>query len=209
MLYCRLGDRHGENLLLDELNGDVVHVDFNCLFDAGKTFPKPERVPFRLTHNMVDGMGLSGYDGVYRLACEKTLGVFRDNFESLVSVLEGFVHDPLVEWSNSKKKSQQREAAGTMVGDDTRARLLRGARADSKAAAAAVEAGTADGEPYDEQQAEKAKEFLGVIRRKLNGLESQNGMFSLSVVGQVEELIQNATSPENLGKMYIGWSAYL
>lgn len=204
-----LGDRHGENLLLDELNGDVVHVDFNCLFDAGKTFPKPERVPFRLTHNMVDGMGLSGYDGVYRLACEKTLGVFRDNFESLVSVLEGFVHDPLVEWSNSRKKSQQREAAGTTVGDDSRARLVRGARADSKAAAAAAEAGTADGEPYDEQQAEKAKEFLGVIRRKLNGLESQNGMFSLSVVGQVEELIHNATTPENLGKMYIGWSAYL
>ncbi|KAF9155074.1 serine/threonine-protein kinase M1 [Linnemannia schmuckeri] len=203
-----LGDRHGENLLLDELNGDVVHVDFNCLFDAGKTFPKPERVPFRLTHNMVDGMGLSGYDGVYRLACEKTLGVFRDNFESLVSVLEGFVHDPLVEWSNSRKKGQQREAAVSMAGDDTRARLLRGARADSKAAAA-TEAGTADGEPYDEQQAEKAKEFLGVIRRKLNGLESQNGMFSLSVVGQVEELIQNATTAENLGKMYIGWSAYL
>ncbi|KAG9067389.1 serine/threonine-protein kinase M1 [Linnemannia hyalina] len=204
-----LGDRHGENLMLDELNGDVVHVDFNCLFDAGKTFPKPERVPFRLTHNMVDGMGLSGYDGTYRLACEKTLGVFRDNFESLMSILEGFVHDPLVEWSNSRKKSQQREATGAMVGDDTRTRLMRGARADPKAAAAVAEAGTADGEPYDEQQAEKAKEILGVIRRKLNGLESQNGMFSLSVVGQVEELIQNATTPENLGKMYIGWSAYL
>ena len=28
-----LGDRHGENILLDQNNGDVVHVDFNCLFD--------------------------------------------------------------------------------------------------------------------------------------------------------------------------------
>lgn len=28
----RLGDRHGENILLDTTNGDVVHVDFNCLF---------------------------------------------------------------------------------------------------------------------------------------------------------------------------------
>ena len=28
-----LGDRHGENILLDSSNGDVVHVDFNCLFN--------------------------------------------------------------------------------------------------------------------------------------------------------------------------------
>ncbi|KAF9122997.1 serine/threonine-protein kinase M1 [Mortierella sp. 14UC] len=212
-----LGDRHGENLLLDERNGDVVHVDFNCLFDAGKLFPKPERVPFRLTHNMVDGMGLSGYDGVFRASCEKTMGVFRENMDSLVSVLEGFVHDPLVEWSNSRKRGQQKDATGAMAAatgvEDARMRLLRG-RPDSKAvvaaqAASAMSEAAADGEPYDEQQAEKAHQHLNTIRRKLNGSEGQSGMFSLSVVGQVEELIQNATSPENLSKMYIGWSAYL
>ncbi|KAI1315377.1 serine/threonine-protein kinase M1 [Mortierella claussenii] len=102
-----LGDRHGENLLFDHRNGDIVHVDFNCLFEQGKTFPKPERVPFRLTQNMVDAMGLSGYDGVYRLACEQALTVFRDNIDSLVSVLEGFLHDPLVEWAKSKRRGQQ------------------------------------------------------------------------------------------------------
>lgn len=30
---CRLGDRHCENILLDSNTGDVVHVDFNCLFE--------------------------------------------------------------------------------------------------------------------------------------------------------------------------------
>jgi hypothetical protein len=29
----RLGDRHCENILLDTNSGDVVHVDFNCLFE--------------------------------------------------------------------------------------------------------------------------------------------------------------------------------
>lgn len=29
----RLGDRHLENILLDINSGDVVHVDFNCLFE--------------------------------------------------------------------------------------------------------------------------------------------------------------------------------
>lgn len=35
-----LGDRHGENILVDTTNGDVVHVDFNCLFGMVSGFPK-------------------------------------------------------------------------------------------------------------------------------------------------------------------------
>lgn len=30
-----LGDRHGENILLDSTCGDTIHVDFNCLFNKG------------------------------------------------------------------------------------------------------------------------------------------------------------------------------
>lgn len=30
---CGLGDRHGENILLDSGSGDAVHVDFSMLFD--------------------------------------------------------------------------------------------------------------------------------------------------------------------------------
>lgn len=44
-----LGDRHGENILLDSGTGDCVHVDFSCLFDKGLQLEKPEMVPFRLT----------------------------------------------------------------------------------------------------------------------------------------------------------------
>lgn len=101
---CRLGDRHGENILLDSTNGDCVHVDFNCLFFKGLTFEKPEKVPFRLTPNMVDAMGLSGYEGVFRKVCELTLRVLRTNRETLMSVLETFIHDPLVEWTKDTKK---------------------------------------------------------------------------------------------------------
>jgi serine/threonine-protein kinase ATR len=80
MKYGRLGDRHGENILLDTNTGDVVHVDFNCLFEKvnsssselfscanldlqGKTLETPERVPFRLTQNLIDGLGVTGTEG--------------------------------------------------------------------------------------------------------------------------------------------------
>lgn len=58
-----LGDRHGENLSFEEGTGGLLHVDFNCLFDKGQTFEKPEVVPFRLTHNMIDAFGAYGYNG--------------------------------------------------------------------------------------------------------------------------------------------------
>ncbi|XP_041373194.1 serine/threonine-protein kinase ATR-like [Gigantopelta aegis] len=94
-----LGDRHGENILFDSTNGDCVHVDFNCLFNKGETFEWPERVPFRLTHNMTGALGPMGCEGVFRRACEVTLRVMRNQMDPLMSVLKPFIYDPLVEWS--------------------------------------------------------------------------------------------------------------
>lgn len=61
ILMPSLGDRHGENLLCDARTGEIVHVDFGCLFFTGQLLKVPETVPFRLTHNMVDAMGITGY----------------------------------------------------------------------------------------------------------------------------------------------------
>jgi len=99
-----LGDRHSENILLDTNSGDVVHVDFNCLFEKGKLLETPERVPFRLTQNIVDGLGVTGVEGVFRIACEIVMQLLRDNRDCLMNVLEPFIHDPLVEWEDEKKK---------------------------------------------------------------------------------------------------------
>jgi phosphatidylinositol kinase/protein kinase (PI-3 family) len=41
---------------------------------------------------MADGIG------VFRKAAEISLQILRTNSESLMTVLEAFVHDPLVEW---------------------------------------------------------------------------------------------------------------
>jgi serine/threonine-protein kinase ATR len=62
-MHNRLGDRHTENILLDMTCGDAIHVDFNCLFEKGLSFDYPERVPFRLTQNMIDGFGINGKEG--------------------------------------------------------------------------------------------------------------------------------------------------
>ncbi len=93
-----LGDRHAENMLFDGTNGDCVHVDFACLFNKGETLNVAERVPFRLTPNLVDVMGVSGYEGGFTNICACAMKVLRGNHDSLLNVLETFLHDPLVEW---------------------------------------------------------------------------------------------------------------
>ncbi|KAF7998404.1 hypothetical protein HCN44_009802 [Aphidius gifuensis] len=87
-----LGDRHGENLNINIVNGDCVHVDFNCLFNHGEKFEEPERVPFRLTQNMVEAMGPLGYEGPFRKSCETTLRVLRQEASTLISILTPFVY---------------------------------------------------------------------------------------------------------------------
>ncbi|KAI1328740.1 phosphatidylinositol 3 [Xylariaceae sp. FL0255] len=102
-----LGDRHGENVLLEEGNGGIFHVDFNCLFDKGLTFAQPERVPFRLTHNMVAAMGIYGYEGPFRKCSELTLSILRQQEETLMTILEAFIYDPTLDLQKEKKKKHE------------------------------------------------------------------------------------------------------
>ena len=99
-----LGDRHGENILFEEGNGGTFHVDFNCLFDKGLTFEKPELVPFRLTHNMIDAFGAYGYEGPFRKSCELTLTILRQHEDTLMTILETFLYDPTTDFIGKKKK---------------------------------------------------------------------------------------------------------
>jgi PI-3-kinase-related kinase SMG-1 len=42
--FLGLGDRHLDNILLDVRTGEVVHIDYNVCFEAGKKLRVPERV---------------------------------------------------------------------------------------------------------------------------------------------------------------------
>ncbi|OQS07946.1 phosphatidylinositol kinase (PIK-L4) [Thraustotheca clavata] len=180
-----LGDRHGENILIDCTTGECVHVDFDCLFDKGLKLARPEIVPFRLTPNVVDAFGLSGVEGVYRSSCEVALTLLRANRETLRSVLESFVHDPLVEWGRSKSKQAINSSTGV------------------RAIATA-----------NEQVNREAKTMLKTIDDRVRGIwnlgkAQHHETLPLSVKGQVDRLIAEATSDENLAQMYVGWMPFL
>lgn len=143
-----LGDRHCENILLDIQTGKVLHVDFDCLFEKGKRLPVPEIVPFRLTPNLLDALGIIGTEGTFKKSSEVTLALMRKNEVALMNVIETIIYDRNMDHSIQKA--------------------------------------------------------LKVLRNKIRGIDPQDGLV-LSVAGQTETLIQEATSEDNLSKMYIGW----
>jgi ataxia telangiectasia mutated family protein len=104
-----LGDRHSMNILLDQASAEVVHIDLGVAFEQGLMLKTPERVPFRLTREIIDGMGVSGVEGIFRRCCEATLSVMRTNKEALLTIIEVFIYDPLYKWALSPLKALERQ----------------------------------------------------------------------------------------------------
>ncbi|CAK7328913.1 unnamed protein product [Dovyalis caffra] len=178
-----LGDRHSMNILIDQATAEVVHIDLGVAFDQGLMLKTPERVPFRLTRDIVDGMGVTGVEGVFRRCCEETLSVMRTNKEALLTIVEVFIHDPLYKWALSPLKALQRQ----------------------KETDYDLETGLED--TQDQHEGNKdAERALMRVRQKLDGYEEGE---LRSVHGQVQQLIQDAIDPERLCQMFAGWGAWM
>jgi len=85
--------------MLDRLTGKILHIDFGDCFEVAVHRDKfPEKIPFRLTRMLIDAMEVSGIEGNFRSTCEAVMSMLRNNKESVLAMLEAFVHDPLINW---------------------------------------------------------------------------------------------------------------
>ena len=232
-----LGDRHPSNLLLESQSGRLLHIDFGDCFEVAQHREKyPEKVPFRLTRMLVNAMEASGIEGSYRMTCETVMRVLRTNRESLMTMLEAFVFDPLVTWRLLKPEG------GAGDGVDATGGHIRGG-------GAVMDHGTSIGSFLDAQQSarqpkvrhdpldevqyssslagpalgnpnlnQRAVEIIDRVRSKLKGTDFAKQRVlpggrratigqaeALDVKSQVDRLILQATSTENLSAAYAGW----
>ncbi|PSC71129.1 serine threonine-kinase ATM isoform X1 [Micractinium conductrix] len=189
-----LGDRHLQNLLLDTRSADAVHIDLGIAFEQGRFLNTPELVPFRLTRDVIDGMGITGVEGVMRRCCEETLRVLRANKESILTVIEVFIHDPLYKWALTTTAANRRQHEADAGDED-----IDGGSGVSAAAGAGGPAGLANAD---------AERTLLRIKQKLEGVEAGEGE-ARGVEGQVQQLLADAADPDKLCRMYIGWQAWV
>ncbi|KAI9816376.1 MAG: phosphatidylinositol kinase- protein kinase tor1 [Phylliscum demangeonii] len=217
-----LGDRHPSNLMLDRITGKVIHIDFGDCFEVAMHRDKyPERVPFRLTRMLTYAMEVSNIEGSFRLTCEAVMRVLRDNKESVMAVLEAFVHDPLLNWRLTNRESpgqpsfpsERRQSLAAVTtgvssgisvvaaagGDDT----LEGRETYRPRARSNLDPET---EPKEVQNA-RALQVLSRVREKLTGCDFRANQ-ELNVPDQVDRLLLEATDLENLCQHYIGWCSF-
>jgi ataxia telangiectasia mutated family protein len=95
--------------MLDQVTGEVVHIDFGIAYEQGKGLGTPETVPFRLTRDLIDGFGITGVEGTFRHSCQEVLRVLRENSIQLQTILEVVIHDPLYKWSLSPLQARKRQ----------------------------------------------------------------------------------------------------
>uniref|UniRef100_A0A4X2LA63 Serine-protein kinase ATM n=1 Tax=Vombatus ursinus TaxID=29139 RepID=A0A4X2LA63_VOMUR len=189
-----LGDRHVQNILINEQSAELVHIDLGVAFEQGKILPTPETVPFRLTRDIVDGMGITGVEGVFRRCCEKTMEVMRNSQETLLTIVEVLLYDPLFDWTMNPLKAlylQQRpedetELNSTLNTEDQECNRSLGR--------------------IDQSFNKVAERVLMRLQEKLKGVEEGT---VLSVGGQVNLLIQQAMDPKNLSRLFPGWKAWV
>ncbi|PWN89821.1 hypothetical protein FA10DRAFT_266372 [Acaromyces ingoldii] len=202
-----LGDRHVSNILLDQVSGEVVHIDFGVAFDQGRLLPIPELVPFRLTRDVVDGMGSTGVEGVFRSSAQETLRVLREARPIIKTVLEVFKYDPLFDWTQNPVKVLRAQAAG---GDEADAVApLSGSSTSSSSAPLGGGGGGGGVQPQQQQHPRQARETAELqAERAINSVMNKLGD-GLSVEYTVNDLIQRATDTTNLACIFHGWQAAL
>ena len=185
------------NILVDTSSGEIVHVDFDCIFDKGLSLPKPEIVPFRLTANLVDAFGPCGTDGIFSGSLKDAMSTLRRQSTTLLSVLEPFINDPVIEWkrTRSQQKSSRwgqeqhrhvREAKRSINVIDERLRGIYNLRNKN------LKAGKQLLDSHTDQEDEELTQVM-----------------ALSVEGQVHKLIAEASSSENLVQLFSGWMPWV
>lgn len=147
--------------------------------------------------------GVNGCDGVFRRCCEETVRVLRARHQALETILEVFVHDPLCNWALSPTAVLRLQRP-----DDAEA-------SPAEATAVVVVGGGVGGAAVTSQQGstpeasrgnKEAERALQRLKAKLQGLEYGD---TLSVEGQVSQLIVEAEDPSRLCQMFPGWAPWL
>lgn len=229
-----LGDRHPSNLMLDRITGNIVHIDFGDCFEVAMTREKyPERVPFRLTRMLTYAMEVSNIEGSFRITCENVMRVLRENKESLMAVLEAFIHDPLLNWRLNGEaspvgpnfRSERREsiiaaqnrrpstmdefvqpAALTADAGDPIAAPGGPPASRPRARTNSTTQGPQDIEAHENQNT-RAVQVLVRVKEKLTGHDFKPEE-ELPYIQQVDKLLIEATKLENLCQHYIGWCSF-
>ncbi|XP_052131205.1 DNA-dependent protein kinase catalytic subunit isoform X2 [Frankliniella occidentalis] len=202
-----VGDRHLQNCLVSQTNGQCIGIDFGHVFgSATLNLPVPELIPFRLTPHIVHVTQPHGTKGLIQETMVNALRALRADPEILLATMQVFIQEPSLDWLLLAKKhwSESEENANPawlpVVKIHQAKKKLKGTN------------------PVHLMREDLESKIHTVFKdgylKTLNGDASRNiraklGYNDLTPRQQVECLIDLATDPNVLVKTYGGWEPWL
>ena len=198
----------------------------------------PEKVPFRLTRMLIKALEIGGIEGTFRITCENVMRVVRENKDSLNVILAAFVHDPLISFrlliplimkqsknknkinindDKKKKNNEQNDEEKNKSGHKMMEEEIINNNKREENELEKKRMGSDERQLYNELEEKDdtesddlnqiAKIVLERVSDKLNGTDF-NKNEELKIYDQIQRLIKQATSHQNLSQSYLGWCPF-
>ncbi|XP_036452457.1 DNA-dependent protein kinase catalytic subunit isoform X2 [Colossoma macropomum] len=209
-----IGDRHLSNFMINTETGGMVGIDFGHAFGSATQFlPVPELMPFRLTRQLVTLMRPMAESGLIRSVMVHSLRAFRDDPDLLLNTMDVFVKEPSLDWKNFAVKQLKKGGTWTENVDTQEINwypLQKVNFARRKLEGANPSVITSEELCLGFEKAAAFKGMLAVARgSEEHNIRARLGEKDLSVEDQVDCLIDQATDPNLLGRVWIGWEPWI
>uniref|UniRef100_A0A8C4UGR0 DNA-dependent protein kinase catalytic subunit n=1 Tax=Falco tinnunculus TaxID=100819 RepID=A0A8C4UGR0_FALTI len=205
-----IGDRHLLNFMINKETGGMVGIDFGHAFGSATQFLNvPELMPFRLTRQFVNLMMPVKEWGLIYSVMVHALRAYRSNPDLIISTMDVFVKEPSLDWKNFEQR--QLKKGGTWIREINTSEVnwypLQKVNY--------VKRKLTDGLLLDELRLGHEKslaynDFAAVARgnadHNIRAKEPEDG---LSEETQVRCLIDQATDPNILGRVWEGWEPWM
>lgn len=186
--------------------------------------PVPELIPIRLTRQLTELMSPIGTSGLFRSTMIHTMNALRENSDLLLSTMNVFIKEPLMEWmEHALKTSKQISPNETNVlrSDDTYAKdRIKSARLKLNGVNPAVIT-SADLKLNNFLRSSNLKDARRQMERVVGGDQidsyrakilvkySSNRFQKLTVDEQIDCLIDQATDVDILGRSWAGLETFM
>jgi len=205
-----IGDRHLDNFLLDLSSGTLVGIDFGHAFgSATQILPVPELVPVRMTNQFTSFLKPLNVEGLLKNNMVHCMSALQQNKEVLMNTMDVFINEPLLDWLKISKRFAK-DLGNKDYADPT---FFPQQKIDIVEKKLSLHNPSYITMEELDKSIHVNKFYYPELKKVVLGepphIRSQTPEICSSVAQQIDCLIDQATDPNVLGRMYIGWSSFV